>query len=264
VEWEATRMTYEYIRAEVEDHVAMVTFDRPPVNALNRQAYDEITAFFRTLGDDREVRVAVLTGGGARAFCAGADLGPAQARSDEPPPLDSGLPVRDAFWAIYDCAVPVIGAINGAALGAGLAIAAVCDILIASERAVFGLPEINVGLLGGGRHLQRLVGPYRMRRMMFTGLRASAEEMYRFGCVEQVVPHDQLIPAARTLAAEIATKSPVAVRLAKESLNRAEFMDLKEGYRTEQDYTARLRNFEDSREARQAFLEKRPPVFKGR
>ena len=88
--------------------------------------------------------------------------------------------------------------------------------------------------------------------------------MYCFGCIEQVVPHEQLIPAVRTLAAEIATKSPVAVRLAKESINRVEFMDLKEGYRTEQDYTARLRNFEDSREARRAFLEKRLPVFKGR
>ncbi len=257
-------MDYQFIRSEVTDHIALVTYDRPPVNAMNRQAYLEFADFFRSLGDNREVRVAILTGAGERAFCAGADLNQPPPSPDEPAPLDSGRSARDCFWAIYDCAVPVIGAINGPALGAGLAIAAVCDILIASERAVFGLPEINVGLLGGGRHLQRLVGPYRMRRMMYTGLRATAEDMFRFGSIEKVVPHDQLIPEARELAAEIAEKSPVAVRLAKESLNRAEFMDLKEGYRTEQDYTARLRNFDDSAEARRAFVEKRRPVFKGR
>lgn len=257
-------MQYDFIRCEVAEHIALVTYDRPPVNAMNRQAYQEFASFFRELGEDRDVRVAILTGAGERAFCAGADLTQPPPSPDEPPPLDAGLAARECFWAIYDCAVPVIGAINGPALGAGLAIAAVCDILIASERAVFGLPEINVGLLGGGRHLQRLVGSYRMRRMMYTGLRASADDMYRFGCIETVVPHEQLMPEARALAEEIAEKSPVAVRLAKESLNRAEFMDLKEGYRTEQDYTARLRNFEDSHEARRAFAEKRRPVFKGR
>jgi len=158
----------------------------------------------------------------------------------------------------------VIGAINGPALGAGLAIAAVCDVIIASERASFGCPEINVGLLGGARHLARLVPELRMRRMYFTGERIDGHEGHRLGFVDKVVPAGQLMETARELADELAAKSPIALRLAKEALNRAEFMDLKEGYRTEQDYTAKLNGYSDSLEAMRAFVEKRAPVFTGR
>jgi enoyl-CoA hydratase/carnithine racemase len=162
-----------------------------------------------------------------------------------------------------ECKKPVIGAINGAALGAGLAIAASCDILVASESASLGLPEIDVGLLGGGRHTMRLFGCSRTRRMMFTGYRVPADECYRLGVVESVVPPDQLMEAAMVLAREIAAKSPIAIQLAKTSLNAIEEMSLRDGYRFEQNMTVELGKSEDSKEAMRAFSEKRPPVFTG-
>lgn len=256
--------SYEFVRIERDaDGVALVTFDRPPVNAMSQQAMLELTDAFRGFADDQDTRVAILTSAGERAFMAGVDLAD---RPQGPPPasrrLDTGTVARECFWAVYDCAVPVIGAINGPALGAGLAIASMCDIVVASEKARFALPEIDVGLLGGGTHLLRMVGSqYQLRRMMYTGVRVDAREMARFGCIEAVVAPEELIPTAQALAATIAKKSPIAVRLAKESLNRTEFMELKEAYRTEQDYTNRLRQFEDSGEAARAWLEKREPRF---
>jgi len=171
---------------------------------------------------------------------------------------------RDAMWAITDCAVPVIGAINGPALGAGLALAACCDILIAAEGASFGAPEINVGLLGASAHLSMLVGRHKARELYFTGERISAEELHQLGAVRAVVPRDQLLPVAVALAADLAGKSPIALRLAKESMNRVEGLPLKDAYRIEQEYTARLATFEDAAEAREAYREKRPPVWRWR
>jgi enoyl-CoA hydratase len=175
--------------------------------------------------------------------------------------VDAGRVVRECFWSVLDCPLPVIGAINGAAVGAGLALVGSCDIIIASERARFAVTEINAGVLGGARHLQRLIGTYKTRRMFFTGEFVSAEEFYRLGVVEAVVPPDQLLSESRALAGTIARKSPIGLRLAKESMNRVEDMGLKEGYRLEQDYTNRLTRYRDSAEARTAYLEKRDPVW---
>ncbi len=152
----------------------------------------------------------------------------------------------------------------GLPLGAGLAIAASCDILIAAETAMLGLPEINVGLLGGGRHAMRLFGHSKARRLMFTGQRLAGPELYRLGVVEACVPADQLMETAQALAAEMAAKSPIAMRLAKHAMNAIEFMTLRDGYRFEQNMTAELSKYEDSKEAMRAFVEKRDPVFKGR
>jgi enoyl-CoA hydratase/carnithine racemase len=206
----------------------------------------------------------MLTGAG-KVFCAGADIKARLGR--EPQPGDfwqHSRRAREAFHAIVECRVPVIGAINGPALGAGLAIVASCDLLIASENAMLGLPEINVGLLGGGRHAMRLFGHSKTRRLMFTGQRLSGAELYRLGVVEDCVPADKLMDTARALAAEIAAKSPVAIRLAKHALNTIEEMSLRDGYRFEQNMTGELSRYEDSKEAMRAFVEKRPPVFKGR
>ncbi len=166
------------------------------------------------------------------------------------------------MWAITDCAVPVIGAINGPALGAGLALAACCDILVASENATFGTTEINVGLLGASAHLSMLVGRHKAREMFFTGEQVPAAELYRIGAVRSVVPRSELLATARALAETLATKSPIALRLAKESMNRVEFLPLKEAYRTEQDYTAKLLRYDDASKPRQAYLEKRDPDWK--
>jgi enoyl-CoA hydratase len=257
-------MTEEFIRCEVQDHVALVTMDRPPVNAVNAQFLEEMMRVFDALSDRAEARAAILTGAG-RVFCAGADIKGRLER--EPQPGDfwqHSRRAREAFHSILECRVPVIAAINGPALGAGLGIAASCDLLIASESATLGLPEINVGLLGGGRHAMRLFSHSKARRLMFTGQRLSGPELYRLGVVEECVPPDHLMDAARALAAEIAAKSPVAIRLAKHAMNTVEFMSLRDGYRFEQDMTGELSHHEDSREAMRAFVEKRPPVFRGR
>jgi len=252
------------IRCEVADYIALVTMDRPPVNAVNTQFQDEMMWVFDTLSDRDDVRVAILTGAG-KHFCAGADI-KARASSERQPGegWQHSRKAREAFHSIVECKVPVIAALNGSALGAGLAIAASCDILIAADDTALGLPEINVGLLGGGRHAMRLFGHSKTRRMMFTGQRLSGPELYRLGVVEACVPRAELLQTARALAAEIAAKSPVAMRLAKHALNAIEFMSLRDGYRFEQNMTAELSTYEDSREAMRAFAEKRPPVFKGR
>jgi enoyl-CoA hydratase len=255
---------------DIEGHIATVTLDRPPVNAIDRGTMAEIRDAFRSFDEDREVRVAIFTAAGDRAFMAGADLRsvgePADQPGGAPPTLVTDPPrvARDAMWAITDCAVPVIGAINGPALGAGLAFAACCDMLVAADEASFGAPEINVGLLGASAHVSMLVGRYKAREMYFTGERVSAAELHRLGAVRAVVPRAELLDTARTLAAELATKSPIALRLAKECMNRVEYLSLKEAYRTEQDYTARLSTFEDAAEARSALLEKRQPEWRWR
>jgi enoyl-CoA hydratase len=145
-----------------------------------------------------------------------------------------------------------------------MAIAASCDILFAAESAVLGLPEIDVGLLGGGSHAMRLFGHSRMRRMMLTGYRVPAQELYRLGIVEACLPNAELMPAALEMAANIASKSPLSVVLAKHTLNVVEELSLRDGYRYEQDMTARIAQTEDAKEAQRAFAEKRPPVFQGR
>ncbi len=255
------------LHVEVSDHIATVTLDRPPVNAVNTGTFAEIIDVFAGFNDDRDVRVAIFTAAGDRAFMAGVDLqsvGPRDRRLEVPASLvtDPARMARDAMWAITDCAVPVIGAINGPALGAGLAFAACCDMLIASDNARFGTTEINVGLLGASSHLLLMVGRHKAREMFFTGEQVPAAEMHRLGAVREVVPRAELVETARDLALALAAKSPIALRLAKESMNRVEFLPLKDAYRTEQDYTARLLNFEDAAEARQAYMEKRDPDWK--
>ncbi len=165
------------------------------------------------------------------------------------------------MWAIYDCAVPVIAAVNGPAIGAGLALAAVCDMIVASDNAAFGTTEINVGLLGASAHLSMLVGRHKAREMYLTGELVSADELHRLGVVRSVVPSDQLMPTALELARTLAAKSPIAMRLAKQAMGRVEYLPLKEAYRIEQDYTAKLLGFEDSAEARNAYMEKRDPEW---
>ena len=145
-----------------------------------------------------------------------------------------------------------------------MGLVASCDILVCSEKATLGLPEIDVGLLGGGKHTMRLFGHSLARRIMFTGYRVPGPELYRLGIVEACVPPEQLMPTAMKLAEEIASKSPIAMRLAKHALNTIEEMSLRDGYRFEQNMTYELSKYEDSKEAMLAFAEKRKPVFKGR
>lgn len=256
------------ISIHVADHVATVTIDRPPVNAVTTQTMAEIRDAFASLDERRDVRVAIFTGAGDRAFIGGADL--RSIHDDDPSTwepsrlLDRGVVARAAMWAIYDCAVPVIAAVNGPAIGAGLALAAVCDIIIAAEGSSFGTTEINVGLLGASSHLSMLVGRHKARELFLTGELITAEELHRLGAVRAVVPRAELAGAAQALAATLASKSPIAMRLAKQSMNRTEFLPLQDAYRIEQDYTAKILTYDDATEARLAFLEKRDPDWSWR
>lgn len=231
---------FSQLQLHVQDHIATLTLDNPPVNALSRDLNDELTRALDMLSDVDDVRVVVLTGAG-KVFCAGADL---KRRAENTAGLGGLIAhsrrTRECFHAIRECAKPVIAAINGPALGAGLAIAASCDILLACDNTVLGLPEIDVGAMGGGRHAMRLFGHSRTRRMMLTGERVPGPELYRLGIVEACTAPGELLPTALAMAATIASKRPAATRLAKHTLNTIEDMSLRDGYRYEQDMTAVL------------------------
>ncbi|MGD9701226.1 MAG: enoyl-CoA hydratase-related protein [Acidimicrobiia bacterium] len=265
----------EHVHTEIRDRVAVVTLDRPPVNALSYQTFEEIAQTMESLSSGRDASVIVLRAApDARVFCGGVDLQDSPRRhrpdgraedggvkGDARDQVDPGRIARRCFNSIYECGLPVIAAVHGKAIGAGVPIVASCDLVVASTEASFALTEINVGVLGGVRHAQRLCGPFLAKRMFLTGEFVSADEIFRRGGIEAVVEPDQLLDTAMLLAATIATKSPIAVRLAKESANRVEPMPLLDGYRTEQDYTQRVKRHADSEEARSAFMEKRPPRY---
>ncbi|HET9629504.1 MAG TPA: enoyl-CoA hydratase/isomerase family protein [Novosphingobium sp.] len=247
----------EPVDLEISDHIATVTLNAPPVNAQNAAFMDALVACFDRISDDRDVRCAILTGAG-KVFSAGADLKSRVNRSTEPGAQWAHLRrVRESFYSVMECRKPVIAAVNGPALGAGLVLAASCDILIVSENASFGLPEIDVGLMGGARHTLRLFGHSLARRMVLTGYRVPGPELHRLGIVEDCVPPDQLMPTARAMAVNIATKSPHAIRLAKRTLGAIENLSLRDGYRFEQNMTAEYTQHPDSRESMLGFIEKR-------
>ncbi|MCD9196956.1 enoyl-CoA hydratase-related protein [Aeromicrobium wangtongii] len=253
----------------VEGGVATVTFSRPPVNAVDRAAYGAIRDAFREFTDRTDVKVVIFTATGDRAFMAGADVKEQHRLAVEGPGslpvsdrLDRGRLVRDSLWSLRDCPVPVIVAMNGPAIGAGLAYVAMADIVVAAEGTTLAATEIDVGMLGATAHMSRLVGPFRTRELFYTASHVSVDELAARGTVSRVVPRQQLLAAANEIAAEIAQKSPLAIRLAKESMNRTEGLALEDAYRLEQDYTNRLRQFEDSAEAQRAFVEKTEPDWK--
>lgn len=253
----------ENVRVEMDGMVALVTLDRPPVNALDRKTRYELVSVFDEISQRDDIRAAVLTGAG-KMFCAGADL------KDRPDPekpgdfLEHNRVTRETGNSIRECRKPVIAAVNGPALGAGLGLMASCDIYYASEEAVFGMPEINVGLAGGASMLHSLFGRSTTRRMFYTGVRLTAHEMKERSIIEEVTSQKDLLPTAMAVAQEIAAKAPLAIVYAKEAANMVENMPQRDAYRLEQNYTMALSKTEDAQEARRAFLEKRPPVFKGR
>jgi len=249
-------MDLEQFRLDVADGIATVTFDRPPVNAQNRRTREELIRVFDEIGDRDDVRVAILTSAG-NMFSAGADLKERAGMVHEPGDyIRHNRLVREFFYAVTDCAKPVIAAVNGPALGAGFVLSLACDIMLASDNAYFAMPEINVGLAGGARFLMAHVGRSKARALYLTGARISAAELHRLGVIEACPPREKLMAAARDLAREIAGKSPLAVRHIKRALRDA--------YRFEQSVTVELSHSEDAREAQRAFVEKRKPVFKGR
>lgn len=253
---------FRHLSWTVEGHVAHVVMDRPPVNAVDRVMYAELEQLFsepQVLG--RDARAIVLSGAG-RHFCAGNDLDDFTSLDYDNTPAITKL-VRQAFFAISDCDLPVVAAVHGAALGSGLAIAASADVIVATEDARLGLPELSVGVMGGARHLARLVPQPVVRWMFLSAEPMPAVELARYGAILRIVPKEELVATAIELAGVIARHSPVALRYGKKALNVIEHMDLKPGYEYEQGMTREMTRFADAKEALQASLERRQPQYRG-
>ncbi len=255
-------MENNLVKTKIEDHIAVVTLDAPPVNAQSKEFMEELIAVFDELNHTKGVRCVVLTGNG-KCFSAGADI-KGRAKQSEWAPGDINRHLRRARevgFVIMEMNIPVIAAVNGPALGAGMGLAICSDIIVASTKAVFGLPEIDIGLMGGVRHTMRVFPIGLTRRMVLTGYRVPAEELYRRGLIEACVEPEDLMDTAMEMARNMASKSPTAIKLAKRALNTVETMGLKDGYRFEQNLTVEMTHHADSKEAMAAFLEKRPAVF---
>lgn len=259
------KMNYKHLDIEIDGKVAVVYLNRPPVNAQNAELRSEIIEVFDAFNDDDSIRCVVLASR-LKVFSAGADVSERPAIKGKGPGAywRHNRLVREASLAIAECNKPVIAAVNGPALGAGFGLMTSCDIWVASNNAYVSMPEINVGLAGGTALLQRVFGKSRARRMFFTGMKVSADELYRLGLIEASLPPDELMPYVMELAQEIAHKAPIALRYAKEAAQVTSSMPPREGYRFEQNITVALSATDDAAEAQRAFLEKRDPVYRGR
>ncbi len=238
--------------------VADIVLDHPPVNAFDAAGWENLAEIIRAAGRNESVNVILLSASG-RGFCAGVDVKELARDSSLITRVNRGC--YGTFAAIHDSVVPVVAAVHGFCLGGGIGMVGSADIIVASDDATFGLPEIDRGALGAASHLLRMFPMQKVRRMMFTGEPITAAEAYRLGAVESVVKRDDLMTTARELARKIAGKSGKALRLAKESLDGIELFDLNRSYRFEQGFTLELYTSRDSQEARDAFVEKRDASF---
>jgi len=248
------------ISHSIADGVAEVVMDNPPVNALTVAGWFELAEVVRRVGADPQVRALILAAEG-RGFNAGVDIKEMQATEGYGALIGANRGCYAAFAAVYECEVPVIAAVHGFCLGGGIGLVGNADIIIASEDATFGLPEVDRGALGAATHLARLVPQHKMRAMVYMASTATAAELHHFGSVLEVVPRAQLRERARAVAAVIAAKSGSVIRRAKESINGIDPVDVKRSYRFEQGFTFELNLSGVSDEARQAFVDKRDADF---
>ncbi len=244
------------ITSEVRENIAIVTIDNPPVNALPVAGWFELADALHAAGRNTDVRAVILRAEG-KGFQAGVDIKELAADETNESLVRVNRGCWEAFAAVYDCPVPVIAAVNGFCLGGGIGLAGNADIVIASDDATFGLPEVDRGALGVATHLSRFVPQHKMRAMFLMGTMVTAAELHHYGTVERVVPKDKLLDTALEIARVIAAKSPIVMRRAKESLNAIDPVDVKRSYRFEQGFTFELNLWGDSDELRQAFVDKR-------
>ncbi|MBQ0795232.1 enoyl-CoA hydratase family protein [Zhongshania sp.] len=242
----------------IDSGIAEVIFNHPPVNAFNSAGWLAIAAELNALGENPDVRAIIIAAEG-RGFCAGVDIKELAANSAMITKVNKGN--YDTFKAIHRNPKPVIVAVHGFVLGGGIGISGAADVLVASECATFAVPEVDRGAMGGGAHLQRMFPVQKVRYMYFTGEPIDAQEAYRLGAVEKVVPREQLLDTARDIARKMAAKSPRMVQLAKEALNGIEDGNLEDKYRWEQGFTQEAYADPDSQEAKDAFVEKRDAKF---
>jgi enoyl-CoA hydratase len=244
------------ITCAVVEHVAEVVVDVPPVNALPVSGWFELAQVITDAGANPQVHAVLLAAEG-KGFNAGVDIKEMQSTEGFTALVGANRGCFAAFAAVYECAVPVIAAVHGFCLGGGIGLAGNADILIASEDATFGLPEVKQGALGAATHLSRLVPQQRMRHMVYTAERATAQELASYGSVLEVVPRERLRERAREIAAQIAAVDPVVIRAAKESLNGIDPVDVRRSYRYEQGFTFELNLTGASDKARDAFVDRR-------
>ncbi len=260
-------MAYENIRLEFEDALAILTIDRPKaLNAFNTKALHEVEQALRFLAHNSQLRALIVTGGGDKAFVAGADIAemlnftPNEAREF------AGIGHR-VFHIMESLSIPTIAAVNGFALGGGCELALCCDLIYASEKAKFGLPEVGLGVIpgfGGTQRLTRLVGRVRAKELIFTGRIIDAAKAKEIGLVLDVYPPAELLTRAREVASEMMKKGPLAIAQAKRVIEFGADGDLRSANELERQGFSMLFGSEDQREGMKAFLEKRTPAFKGR
>ena len=247
--------------------IATLTVNRPAaLNALNREVLEDITRVIREIRHDPSVRVLIITGAGDRAFVAGADIA-AMAQMSAADGLEFSRLGHRTLSSLEDLPIPVIAAVNGFALGGGTELALACDLIIASEKARFGQPEINLGLIpgfGGTQRLAHRLGHAKARELIMTGEMLDAKSALAHGLVSQVVAPEQLMGAARALAEKLTSKSGFALRQAKAALRAASTMDEDAGLRFEQEAFGVVFASEDRVEGTSAFVAKRPPQWKHR
>ncbi|MBT96110.1 MAG: enoyl-CoA hydratase [Acidimicrobiaceae bacterium] len=239
-----------------DDGILEIVMDNPPVNALGISDTQEIATILNSVQKDQSIKVAILTARG-KGFCAGVDIKEIENLQENDGILKINRSCYEAFASVYECAVPVIAAVNDFCLGSGIGLAGAADMVISADGVNFGLPEVDNGALGALTHLTRLVPQQRARQMLYTCETATAEELLGYGSVYKVVPLEQLESTARKLAKEIADKPPRTIRAAKESANGIELVDIRNSYRFEQGFTYELNLAGEGEKARQAFIEGR-------
>jgi enoyl-CoA hydratase len=259
-------MAYQDIIFEVAQGIATITFNRPnALNALSGKLLDEFASALDQIDADEEIRVLVLTGAGEKSFVAGADI-TELATFNTLQAKRFSRKGQIIIGRLQELAIPVIAAVNGFALGGGSEMALACDFIYASENAMFGLPEITLGIIpgfGGTQRLPRLVGSNRAKELIFTGQMIPAAEAEKIGMVNRVLPQAALMEETLKTATAIAAKGKVSLRAAKQAVNNGLNVDLATGCQIEADAFAICMASEDGREGTRAFIEKRKPAFKG-
>lgn len=264
-----TAPKFKRIIYDKKDNVAWITLNNPEkYNALDYEMRKELILALQDASNDDDIRVVVIKGSG-KAFCAGGNIREFLGWK----PIDALKYMREVGTSlvvskiIMEMPKPVIALVHGYCFGGGFELAQSCDIIIASDDAIFGQPEVNVGLIPGGggtQRLPRLIGEKKAKEIIFTGRRISAEELEKLGLINKVVPREKLIEAANEVIEEIKSKSPIVIAAAKEAINAALRTSLNEGLKYEAQIFAQLFSTEDQKEGAKAFLEKRKPIWKGR
>ena len=260
-------MEFKYVIYEKSEAIATITLNRPEaLNAFSKEVEDEVLQALEDIKNDENIRVVILTGGGEKAFSAGADI-KAMKGMNALKARELSLRGEKVCTALENLEKPVIAAINGYALGGGLEVAMACDIRIASENARMGQTEINFGLIpgwGGTQRLTRLIGRTKAKELVFTGKMIDAKTAEQLGLVNMIVPADKFKETVRQFASELASKAPVALKVAKALINKGAEISLDAAITLEREGFVVVASTEDLQEGVSAFTEKRKPIFKGK